>query len=48
MGVALRCAAALLSGQDNGEAMVIGGAEIYRLILPEIDRMYFQSLCFGS
>lgn len=41
---ALCCAAVLLSGQDNGETMVIGGAEIYRLILPEIDRMYLTEV----
>jgi dihydrofolate reductase len=34
-------AAKTASNPDDGEAMVIGGAEIYALALPRADRLYF-------
>lgn len=44
LDAALQCASDLLAEGLDSEAMVIGGAEIYRLMLPRIQRMYLTEV----
>lgn len=44
LDAAVQCAADLLVQGADREAMVIGGAEIYRLMLPRIQRMYLTEV----